>query len=358
MIATDAITDQVLQNCDIADSQHSGLYSICGLALRLRDLYKWEKGLDPWIEKDSAEILEWIGDKEQTWDRLAGKDFKKITILGSAYDPFDTAGINAVLESHGIFYGAGYARSLKPTFFLAVVENKKEVNGYPVYIMGRELARDLLTLPALLQDNCILVRQEAAKLYLWDQIFYIKKSGRRALRFALENFGLKEHSSEEVHGSMARIVAAEAETYIYHELGELLDTVFNRSLWREIVAVFPHTPIELLARTVKDLLADTNEHGTLRYITQTRKTTSLAFYVAFLEGLTKELFPEIMDAFGEFTHNGKWDGIAQATAAGYNTARYYAEAVSDIFQTGMQKNDRKWIEKEMGARLLGPLGLT
>jgi len=77
MIAINAITDQFLQNCNIADSQHSGLFSICGLALRLRDLYKWEKGLDPWIEKDSTEILEWIGDKEHKWDRLAGKNLKK-----------------------------------------------------------------------------------------------------------------------------------------------------------------------------------------------------------------------------------------------------------------------------------------
>jgi len=45
------------------------------------------------------------------------------------------------------------------------VENKKEVNGYPVYIFGRELARDLMTLPALSQDNNILIRQESAKLF-------------------------------------------------------------------------------------------------------------------------------------------------------------------------------------------------
>jgi hypothetical protein len=54
MIAIETITNQVLLNCNIADSQHAGLYSICGLALRLRDLYKWENGLDPWIENEVA----------------------------------------------------------------------------------------------------------------------------------------------------------------------------------------------------------------------------------------------------------------------------------------------------------------
>jgi hypothetical protein len=116
--------------------------------------------------------------------------------------------------------------------------------------------------------------------------------------------------------------------------------------------------MELLTRTVKDLLADTGEHGTLHYIIRKRKTASLAFYVAFLEGLTKELFPEIIDAFREFTRTRHWDPVIKATAEGFNTARYHAEAISDIFQKGMQKNDNQWIENEIAMRLLRPLGVT
>ena len=56
MLQIDDITDQVLENCNIADAQHAGLYSICGLALRLRDLYKWENRLDPWIENDPLSV--------------------------------------------------------------------------------------------------------------------------------------------------------------------------------------------------------------------------------------------------------------------------------------------------------------
>jgi hypothetical protein len=357
MIAIKDITEQILQNCDITDSQNAGLFSICGLALRLRDLYKWEKGLEPWIEKDSSEILDWIGAKEQKWEELAEEDFKAIEINGSQYDPFDTTGINAVLKPYGFFYGAGYARSLKPTFFLAEVETAKGVKGHPVVVLGRELARDLLTLPALTQDNCILIRQESAKFFLWDQIFYIQKSGRRALSFALENFGLKQQSPVQLRRGLAEMVAAETDRYIYHELGELLDTTFDRDLWREVIATFPHTPIELLARTVKDLLADTNENGTLRYILKNRRTASLAFYVAFLEGLTKELFPEIIEAFGDFMLSRDWQVIDQAIVAGYDTASYHAEAISDIFQKGMMAEDKKWIESEMALRLLGPLGV-
>ncbi len=82
---------------------------------------------------------------------------------------FDTTRINAVLEPHGFFYGAGYARSLKPTFFLARIEDKRNIDGFTVYTLGRELACDLLTIPALLQDESILLRRESGTFFLWDQ---------------------------------------------------------------------------------------------------------------------------------------------------------------------------------------------
>jgi hypothetical protein len=357
MFELDAIVSQVLQNCSISDSHNAGLFSVCGLALRLRDLYKWENGLEPWVEKDSSEILEWIGDKEQKWGELAGKNFAKITVFGSEYDPFDTSGINAALEPHGIIYGAGYAHSLKPTFFLAQLDGKKEVDGHTVYILGRELARDLLTLPALSQENSILIRKDSLKLFLWDKIFFIKKSSRLALKFALENYGLSLQNPKELQYNLAMISATEAETFMYHELGEIQDTIFDRNLWREVVAVFPRTPIEFLARSVKDLLADTNEFGALQYITREHRTASLSFYVAFLEGLTKELFPELIKAFKEFTQTRKWRLIEQATSSGYNTAKHYAEAISNIYQSGKLRHDKKWTENEIEKRLLAPLGI-
>jgi hypothetical protein len=351
----DNIAAQVLKNCCISDSRHAGLYSVCGLALRLRDLYKWEKRLDPWMEKESSEILEWIGEKEIQWEQVAENDFEEISIDGEKYDPFDVEGINAVLEPKGLIYGAGYVHSLKPTFFLAYLEDKMEIEDYTVYILGRELARDLFTVPALSQENCILVRKESAKLFLWDQIFFIKESGRKALRFGLENYGLKMQDPELIHRNLARISAAELHTYIYHEVGEIRDTVFQRDIWREIIATFPHTPTELLARTVKDILADTNEHGTLQYIVRERKTASLAFYVAFLDGLRKELFPQIIDAFQNFSRTHQWPLIDKAISDGHDMAKEHAETMIEIFRTGKKKHDMNGVENEIESRLLAPL---
>ena len=38
---------QVQKNCDISDARHAGVYSLCGLLLRMRDLYKWEHRMVP-----------------------------------------------------------------------------------------------------------------------------------------------------------------------------------------------------------------------------------------------------------------------------------------------------------------------
>jgi hypothetical protein len=353
MFDTDDIAQQVLHNCDISDASNAGLYSICGLALRLRDLYKWEKGLPPWEERDSFEVLEWIEAKENQWDQCIDNKFSDLILDGETFDPFDTSGINAVLEPHHFFYGAGYARSLKPTFFLATIEDKSKLNGTPVYTLGRELARDLLTIPALSQDDFVVLRQDSARLYLWDSIFYIKKSSRPALRFALESCGIKNHQPEALKSRLAGILAAQKETYIYHEIGEIHDKVFERGLWREIIAAFPLSPVEYLARAVKDLLADTNGYGTLQHIVAQRNTAALAFYVAFLDGLHKEFFPELPAAFQHFIQTKDWNRIDQAVSSGYRTAAENARIIMDLYRQGLDKGDLKGAEIQIQKQLLG-----
>jgi hypothetical protein len=348
-----SLTRQVLQNCDISDAYHSGLYSICGLALRLRDLYKWEKQLPPWEERDSSEILDWIDAKETRWEVLAENDYEKLRLFGKEFDPFDSDGINALLEPHNIYYGAGYAHSLKPTFFLAVVDNMTRSNGYRIYTLGRELARDLLTIPAMSQNDSVLLRQESANLFLWDKIFYIKKSGRAALNFGLEHLGIAEKDPTALRRYLPEIFAAVKDTYIYHELGEIQDTTFDRQSWREMVAAFPFSPVEFIARALKDLLADTNEYGTLHHIIQKRQTAGLAFYVAFIDGLAQEFFPEIKIAFQMFAGSGNWHIIEQAVADGNQTAQKHTTLILDIYREGVKKDNLEGAEAEIQKRLLG-----
>jgi len=152
---------------------------------------------------------------------------------------------------------------------------------------------------------------------------------------------------------LTTILAALKTSYIYHEIGELHDTDFDRDTWREIIAAYPYSPVEYLARAVKDLLADTNDCGTLRYIVKERKTASLAFYAAFLDGLAKEFFPELLTSFQNFTQTGDWGIIDQAVSRGYDTAKKHAVLITDLYQEGIRKNDKKWAESEIQKRLLG-----
>ena len=356
MLNLDDITRQVRHNCDISDAQHAGLYSICGLALRLRDLYKWENRLPPWVEKDSAEILEWIDARENRWEKLVDRKPADLAIGGRRFDLFDTSGINAVLEPFGLYYGAGYAQSLKPTFLLARLEHTSKVDGHTVYTLGQELARDLLTIPALSQDDGIILRREAAQLFLWDKIFYIKKSGRPALKFALFHCGMENPPNDELQRNLDRILAVQSRTYIYHEIGEREDTIFDRDKWREIIAAYPHTPVELAARAMKDLLADTGEKGPLHHIVNHRDSAALGLFVAFFDGLGKEFFPELRVAFQLFTGSGDWQLIAEAAAAGNRTARQNAEIILAVHKEGQRRQDPQWAAREIETCLLGGIG--
>lgn len=356
-IDIEKLTQQVLHNCAVSDSRYAGLYSICGLALRLRDLFKWENGLAPWVEKASDEVLDWIGKKEKQWESFADKEIAGLRIQNKPYDPFDVTGINAILEPQGFYYGAGYGRGLKPTYLLAEIDDKRRIDGHTVYFLGKELARDLFTVPAVAQQNCILIRKKTAQVHLWERMLYVKKSGRRALHFALNHYGLQEQDRPELKRNLSKISDDESETYIYHELGEIKGNDFDREVWREMIAAYPNTAVEFLARTIKDLLADTNEYGTLQYILREKKATSLGFYIAFMEGLPKALFQELIEAFDEFLKKENWDRIEQAVTAGYQTSRRYAQMMTRIFQRGKQKKNTQWAEQEISERLLRPLGI-
>jgi len=51
------LIEEVRLNCDIASAGQAGHFSLCGLLMRLRQLYKWEHGLAPWVEPRSGSRL-------------------------------------------------------------------------------------------------------------------------------------------------------------------------------------------------------------------------------------------------------------------------------------------------------------
>ncbi len=339
----DRITRQIQHNCDVSDAQHAGIYSICGLALRLRDLYKWNRRLSPWEEDEAKAVLEWIGNQEDLWESLSDAEYGPITIDRKKIDAFDTEMINAVLTPHGLFYGAGYANSLKPTFFLAKIEDRLELNGKIVWRLGRELARDLLTLPAFTQDGQVVLRTEAAIMFLWDQMAYIQNSGRAALAFALVACcNLPDTNLKGIRRHLDAIFRVQQMAYIRHELGELDEQVFDLETWRHMLSDFPHTTVELLVRTLKDVLADTGPQGPLSYFITQHNRAGLGFYMAFSSGLVPVLFGELKSGFDAFIQRGEWHAIASAVETVHQKAANYTREVVDLYAAGCRKGDLPW----------------
>ncbi len=352
MPALDRLVQQIQRNCDISDAQHSGIFSICGLALRLRDLFKWERGLEPWEEGDPTAVLEWIGVREAYWETLVGSEPGELAVEGRSVDPFDTATVNAALAPHRLYYGAGYARGLKPTFFLAAIEKEQDIEGCRVYRLGQERCRDLLTLPALSQNGTILLRRRSAGSLLWDQIVYAAPSAQRSLDAALRACGIADRRPSELRRQWDDLLRVQEEIHLHHELGEVHESGFRSECWREIIGAFPSTRIELLARHVKDLLADTHPLGPLCHLARTRNAAGLNLYLVFADRLTRNLFPALAPAADELLRTGDWAALERAVAAGRAAARQYADTIVSVYDDARSRRDLAQVPAEI-ERLLG-----
>ncbi len=83
----DDLAVQVQHNCRISDARSWGFHSVCGLLIRLRELYKWEMGLQPWSRTETADVMAWIEPKEAEWERLQEADLEPLRIGGEVSAP-------------------------------------------------------------------------------------------------------------------------------------------------------------------------------------------------------------------------------------------------------------------------------
>ncbi len=345
------LISQVKANCDLSDAKSWGTYTVCGLLLRLRELFRSENGLNPWERISQKDLVEWISEKEDLWERLENKDFDIIVIGGHKFGPFEVEKINAVVKKEGIIYGAGYGAYMKPTFFLAELVSDEVIDEYEIYISGRELARDLSAYPAMLQDSTIYARKDVLSVMLWDKFEEMgcKKNGG-ALSYAFSNYSVysEDQTSEDVYNKIQKITEKELETYIYHEIGEAFEGKRLGDEWKEMLIDIQNRRLEFFIRGIKDILSDTSEKGMLVQIIEKERKGSLGFYISFLGGFRKLIFPEILGAFQRFTQTEDWTIIDDARKAGYKKADELASKALDIYKIDNDKTRIKEIfEKEL-----------
>jgi len=77
-----ALLKDIKFNCDVSDARFWGSFSICGLLMRYRDLYRSEQRREPWAAVSSEEIGPWIQQKESRWPELEGQPFRDLVLQG------------------------------------------------------------------------------------------------------------------------------------------------------------------------------------------------------------------------------------------------------------------------------------
>jgi hypothetical protein len=352
------LKEQVRYNCEISNAQFWGVYSICGLLMRLRSQYRFEHSLKPWQKIDTAKLMEWVGEKEKLWQSLKGKLLEPLRLGGEVIDPFDVESVERYLPPN-MCYGAGYATGMKPSFFLGELGDSYTERGFFVRVVEREFVRDLFVSPAMLRGDTIYLRLQVFEEYLWEKIEELRLGkGRQALWDAFEYYGLHREEliqdPSRLEEDIKRIARKESYAVVAHEMGEALESGFPEELWQSFV----HSSqfLERLARGIRDLLADTHAEGMLSAIIKRHSLASLAFYVAALDGFRKELFPEIFEAYAE-AKQGDWGSVESAAKLARDRALECVRTLVEINRRSRGRGEA-WLRREVRRELLQPLGIN
>jgi hypothetical protein len=352
------LLSQVRWNCQVAAAGQSGLFSLCGTLLRLRQLYKWEHQLPPWGEPDPGAVLDWIETQERTWDALEGLPWRPLTWGEDSLEPFQVEELNDHLFPLGLAYGAGLSRGLAPTCFLGELSEVRQWGELTILILGPELARDLDATPALCQGNLIYARKQTLAFYLWDRLSDPVQQNNSFLKIALDAYGMPlKGLLRDPEGHQAQFSAfleAELEAAIHHEQGEALEPGL-KTAFPAILELYPQTRVELWVRALKDCLAEVNDWGRITYLIKTRHLASLALLFAWRPGIYPLLLPELEPAFWQLAQHGDWQALETARTQALTRLRATARSLNDLLASPHASPDetRHTIEQQY----LSPLGL-
>ncbi len=325
------LVETVQKNCHIADANHARNMTMCTYLLEMREFFRWENELPLSQQPPRAEIGPWMIERESLWESLEEDDFAALPVNGQAIDPFESRMVNAVLLPEGLVYGAGIGRYRKPHFFLGELKRKEEREGLTIYVTGCEYARDLSTLPAAYQDGAIFLRTDALKRALWEKVeLWGQKKPEGAMKAALECYGFEQ----DPESALERMTEAESEAVILHEVGEARADKLLGEDWKRMLSGFTHKHAELLARSVRDNLADCL--STLPALIENQAWCSLHYYMAEFDGLRLVLFPRLTKAYRNWRESGRPDALIEAVSAGQQHWLKQAEMLLEFYRKDPQ----------------------
>jgi hypothetical protein len=307
----DRLVDAVQTNCHIADASHAADMTLCIYLLQMREFFRWEQGIAPLQPLPPEELGSWLAQRESQWAALEGRDYEPLPVREAWFDPFDAAAINEQLRPFGLVYGAGFTEPGRASFFLGELKRAEVRDGLELRVSGCEYARGLVAPPAVLAGSTVLLRQESLARWVCEMVeAWTLKRLPGAFKSALDAHGFDRLGI----AAIQRLIDAEGETLVLHELGEFRAGQLLGPQWQALRGSLPSRRTDLYVRAMRDHLADCLV--TLPTLLERRADGSLHFWFANLEGVRALLFPQLPKAYAAWTAGDGGAALRDAIAAG------------------------------------------
>ena len=286
--------------------------------MKMRELFRWQQRLPLGARLENAAVGDWLTEREAHLESLEEAEFVGLRIGDDILDPFDAEAVNQVLTGEGLIYSAGLVDGARPQFFLAELEEEKRAaDGFVLRVSGRELARCLNAPPAMTRGTTIFLRRESLRRYLWEK--YESWSWNKpdnAMARALTYYPFETALDE----ALDAMTAAEMAVIEAHEHGEQQAGLQLGEDWELMLHDLSLTPAELMARAVRDHLADCSH--TLPMLMDEDREPSLHLFMGNLGAMRKQLFPSLQAAYADWLLNGDRSVFAGPISDG---ARHWQE---------------------------------
>lgn len=338
------LTDAVQRNCHISDARHGTDYTLCIYLMKMREYYRWERGIAFSARLPKEDVGNWLVERERLWESLGEASFDPLVIEGQSFDPFDEHAINQRLAGSGLVYGSGLGINGKPHFFLGSLERRDDADGFSVIVADEEYARDLAAPPAGLRERTVFVRRESLRRMLWEKLEswrWNRPDNALGRAFSCYDF------ENDLEVSLDAMTETELQAVLLHEIGEFQAGCQLGETWNRMLVELSDTPAELVARGVRDHLADCVY--TLPKLIQEGRAASIHFYMGNLNNMRKAIFPGLYGAYEEWLDNEDWGFLEAMADAGREHWGAQATRMMEIFNRfGSRAAERmRGLEKEI-----------
>lgn len=332
------VQSAIQHNCHIADARFASDYTLCVYLLKMREYYRWEKRLPYGAAISSEDVGDWLTARETFWETLEDQEYQPLVIDGQSFDAFDSEAINTVLHADQLVYSAGYGDKSKPLFMLARLERRLDHDGNTVYITGEEYARDLTAPPAMSLGGKMYIRQESLRRMLWER--YEEWRWSRPDNAMARALGCYDFDTD-LDAALNEMTRNETDTLILHEVGEVEAGRLLGPAWEDMLVSFPRSRLELMARAVRDHLADAL--STLPALLEKRHPASLHFYFGNLSGMRKQIYPALLQAYAHWVECGDPGELQRQTDIG---RQHWLQVANELMQLHDSRIKSAWTDME------------